>query len=245
MDLRGQQGIYKILNTETDHFYIGSAVDLGRRKTRHFSELRNQKHNNPRLQAAWNKYGEEKFVFLVLELVANRADLYLAEDRWLSGHPGASYCYNIGMAAISPMLGMCGEKSPTWGYRHTLDAKAKIAAAGKGRKASAETLAKRSAKLKGRIISQEQREQISKTLSGPGNYWYGKKRPDHGAKVRKAVEVRDANGFVTVYPSISDLRAALGATPPTVNRALKSGAPLAKGKFAGWSFKYVDPASSA
>lgn len=245
MELRGKQGIYKILNLTTDHFYIGSAVDLQRRKSRHFSELRRQKHNNSRLQAAWNKYGEAAFVFTVVEFVAASADLYSAEDRWLCGHVGKSYCYNLGMAAISPMLGLSGPRSPTYGYRHTAEAKAKISAAGKGRIITDETRAKRSAKLKGRIISQAQREQISKTLSGEGNYWYGKTRPDHGAKVSKAVQAISAAGTTTVYPSISAMREALILTPPTINRALKSGKPLAKGKFAGWAFKYVDPAKPA
>jgi len=240
MDLKGKQGIYKILNTETDHFYVGSAVDLQRRKNRHFSELRNQKHNNPRLQAAWNKYGEACFVFTVLELVADRSELYVAEDRWLRGHANTSYCYNLGMAAISPMLGMCGPLSPTYGYKHTPETKAKISAAGKGREVSQETRAKRSVKLKGRVISQEQREQISKTLSGEGNYWYGKKRPDHGAKVRKAVATYRDGVLVKTYASISELRAEFGATPTTVNRLLKSGKPAYGSIFKDLSLAYVD-----
>lgn len=237
------QGIYKITNSENDHFYIGSSVNLTRRKSRHFSELRNNKHNNKHLQAAWNKYGELAFSFLVVELVENFDQLHIAEDRWLKGHVGASYCYNIGMAAISPMLGLSGLLSPTYGYQHTPEAKAKISAAGKGREVSQETRAKRSAKLKGRVISQEQREQISKTLSGEGNFWYGKERSDEfKAKIRKAVVVTDQTGKETVYDSIQLLRNALQLKPTTVNRALKSGSPLARGPHAGLSFKYLAPA---
>ena len=243
MDLKGKQGIYKILNTSTDHFYIGSAVDLQRRKSRHFSELRNKKHNNPRLQAAWSKYGEACFVFAVLEFVTDRADLYVAEDKWLRGHANTSYCYNLGMAAIAPMLGMCGPLSPTYGYRHTEEAKAKIAAAGKGREVSVETRAKRSAKLKGRIISQDQRDQISKTLSGEGNFWYGKKRPDHGAKVRKAVATYRDGVLVKTYASISEIRSEFKATPTTVNRLLKSGKPAYGSVFGDLCVVYVDPIS--
>lgn len=239
------QGVYKIVNTVNDYFYIGSAVNLKRRKTRHFSELRNQKHNNARLQAAWNKYGESSFTFEVVEYVEDVQLLYDVEDRWLTGHVGKQYCYNIGMAAISPMLGLKGELSPTWGYRHTEEAKEKIAAAGRGRPVSEEARAKRSAKLKGREISLEQRVRISKTLSGEGNYWYGKKRPDHGAKVSKSVAVTDSHGAVTIFQSIQTLRQELDLAPPTVNRALKSGKPIAKGPKAGWSFKYVDPAPTS
>ena len=235
-------GIYKITNTITDHFYIGSAVNLQRRKTRHFSELRNHKHNNRRLQAAWDKYGEAAFVFTVIESVDDRAELYAAEDKWLAGHVGTSYCYNLGMAAISPMLGLSGERSPTWGYKHTTEAKEKIAAASRGRPVSAETLAKRSAALKGREIPLEQRIRISRTLSGEGNYWYGKQRPEEfKQKIRKAVRATSADGSVTVYESIQALRLELGLKPSTVNRALKSGEALVRGPFRGWRFEYVVP----
>jgi group I intron endonuclease len=239
------QGIYKITNSGNDHFYIGSSVNLTRRKSRHFSELRNNRHNNRHLQAAWNKYGEAAFTFAVVELVGDVDQLHVAEDRWLAGHVGASYCYNIGMAAISPMLGLSGSLSPTYGYRHTPEAKAKIAAAGKGRVISEETRAKRSVKLKGRIISQEQRDQISKTLSGEGNYWYGKKRPDHGAKVRKAVATYRDGVLVKMYASISELRAEFKATPTTVNRLLKSGKPAYGSVFKDLSVCYVDPSTPA
>ena len=84
------------------------------------------------------------------------------------------------------------------------------------------------------------RAKISATLSGEGNYWYGKKRPDHGAKVSKAVVVVDPNGEVTEYASISVLREEMKLKPPTVNRALKSGKPLVRGPYKGWAFKYLD-----
>jgi group I intron endonuclease len=232
------QGIYKIINKHNDNFYIGSAVNLKRRKARHFSELRHNKHDNKHLQNAWNLYGEPNFEFTIVELVEDKNNLYEAEDRWLAGHVGKLYCYNLGMAAISPMLGLCGLLSPTYGYKHTEEAKAKIGAAGVGRFVSAETRAKRSKKLKGRIISQEQRKQISATLSGEGNFWYGKKRPDHGAKVSKSIEVYKDGVLIKTFDSIQALRIELDLKPPTVNRALKSGVPISKGRLAGYSFFY-------
>jgi group I intron endonuclease len=234
------QGIYKITNSKNDHFYIGSSVNLTRRKARHFSELRNNRHNNKHLQAAWKKYGESAFTFAVVEFVEKVDQLHVAEDKWLAGHVGASYCYNIGMAAISPMLGMSGPRSPTYGYRHKPETKAKISAAGKGRFVSEETRAKRSASTKGRKVSEQQKLQISKTLSGEGNYWYGKKRPSHGAKVRKAVATYRDGILIKTYVSISELRAEFGATPTTVNRLLKSGKPAYGSIFKDLSLAYVD-----
>lgn len=124
--------------------------------------------------------------------------------------------------------------------RHTPEAIAKIAAAGKGRVVSAETRAKRSAALKGREMPAAQRAQISRTLSGAGNFWYGKKRPSEFCeKVSRPVIAIKPDGVEKRYPSIQALREELGLKPPTVNRALKSGKPIAKGLFLGWVFKYA------
>lgn len=232
------RGIYKIINVVNNKFYVGSAVDLKRRKTRHFSELRNKRHPNGHLQAAWIKYGEQSFVFVVVEELPDDADLLAAENVWLKEHVGKDYCYNLGVDATAPTLGMSGELSPTWGYKHTDEAKAVIAASSRGRTQDEETIRKKTAYLIGKPKSAEVRAKISATLSGEGNYWYGKKRPDHGAKVSRAVVVRRPDGE-TVYPSIAALREELGIKPPTVNRALKSGKPLTRGKYVGWQFLYA------
>jgi group I intron endonuclease len=124
--------------------------------------------------------------------------------------------------------------------KHTPEAIAKIAAASRGRPVSEETRAKRSAALKGREISLDQRLRISQTLSGPGNFWYGKERPDSfKEKIRKSVDAIAPDGVVTRYESIQALRESLGLKPPTVNRALKSGEVLARGPYKGWAFKYA------
>jgi group I intron endonuclease len=234
--------IYKIINVINNKFYVGSAVNFEKRKARHLWRLRRGDHANKHLQAAWQKYGDKAFVFAVVEVVPESADLLAAENVWLKQHVGEDYCYNLGTDATAPTRGWVQEKNPMWGktFSHTDTAKARIGAAAKARVQSPEEKAKRQATLKGRVIPVDTRAKISATLSGEGNFWYGKKRPDHGAKVSKAVEVCDATGSVTTYPSIQALRGALDLSPPTVNRALKSGKPLTRGPHRGWSFKYVD-----
>src|SRR3990167_2018703 len=59
-------GIYKILNTTNGKQYIGSAVNLNRRKRLHWNHLRNNCHDNSHLQQTWNKYGEAAFEFRVI-----------------------------------------------------------------------------------------------------------------------------------------------------------------------------------
>lgn len=131
-------------------------------------------------------------------------------------------------------------KYPHKERKHTPEAIAKIAAASRGRPVSEETRAKRSAALKGREISLDQRLRISKTLSGAGNFWYGKERPDSfKEKIRKAIEVVLPSGEVQHHVSIQALREATGLKAPTINRALKSGQALTKGPFKGWVFRYA------
>lgn len=156
---------------------------------------------------------------------------------------------------------LAGDKHPRWGkavsddvkekirasnlafphkdYRHTPEAIAKIAAASLGRPVSEETRAKRSKALRGHEVSTLTRLKISESLSGENHPYYGKKRPEHGAKVRRRVAAIEPSGACTEYASIQELRETLGLKPPTVNRALKAGVPITKGKFEGWVFKYV------
>lgn len=237
------QGIYKIINVVNDKFYIGSAVSFRKRKARHFSELRKGKHNNKHLQHAWVKYGEQAFVFVVIEEVEDRAQLLEAENRWFKQHVGAAYCYNIGTDATAPFLGMSGELSPTWGYRHTEAAKRAIGAHSGGRAHTPESREKIRQFLMGKPKSAAVRAKISATLSGAGNPNFGKPRSDDfKAKVSKVIEATNPSGVVISFPSIVALRIELELNPPTVNRALKSGNALTRGPYKRWIFRYK-PAS--
>lgn len=62
-------GIYMIYNKINNKIYIGSAANLQKRKDHHLSLLRNKKHDSKHLQRAWNKYGEENFIFYVLDII--------------------------------------------------------------------------------------------------------------------------------------------------------------------------------
>ena len=61
-------GIYKITNLTSGKFYIGSSQNLRRRKKAHFKDLRLGTHSNKFLQRSFIKYGEENFIFEILEL---------------------------------------------------------------------------------------------------------------------------------------------------------------------------------
>jgi group I intron endonuclease len=241
------RGIYKIINVVNNKFYVGSAENFTRRKRIHWWQLRRGTHGNKHLQAAWGKYGEQAFTFVIVEEFPEGVDVLVAENVWLKEHVGKDYCYNIATDATAPTTGWSGEKNPMWGktFSHTEEAKAKIAAASKTRVQTDEEKAKRRKSMRGHHVAPSTKAKISATLSGEGNYWYGKKRPDHGAKVSRAVVVTDPEGRTETFTSIQTLRTTLDMKPPTVNRALKSGKPISRGPLAGWSFKYLDsPAST-
>ena len=61
-----QGTIYKIENLVNGKVYIGQTISFKSRKSTHLSELRNGKKLNIKLQNAWDKYGEDNFVFKMI-----------------------------------------------------------------------------------------------------------------------------------------------------------------------------------
>ena len=96
-------GVYQIRCVPTGKIYIGSAVDLKARWDMHRRRLRRGNHSNIHLQNAWDKYGETKFVFLVLEY-ANKTDLLEVEQKWIdkTGCVDKAIGFNIYDVAGSP-----------------------------------------------------------------------------------------------------------------------------------------------
>ena len=86
MDFQTNKGIYKISCLATGKFYIGSSVNLKRRKFWHFCQLRNNKHANLHLQNAFNKHGSDNFNFNVIEFFANditQNEIYKIEQNYI------------------------------------------------------------------------------------------------------------------------------------------------------------------
>lgn len=54
-------GVYLLWCNANNMFYVGQSVDMQRRCSEHFSRLRSGVHKNPRLQAAYDEYGESAF----------------------------------------------------------------------------------------------------------------------------------------------------------------------------------------
>lgn len=61
-------GIYCIRNKINDKRYIGKSISIIDRLSAHKKGLNKNKSHNYHFQNSWNKYGEENFIFFVLEL---------------------------------------------------------------------------------------------------------------------------------------------------------------------------------
>lgn len=61
------QYLYEIKNILNNKRYIGRTSNPDTRKKRHFNELRKNKHHCIFLQRAFNKYGEDNFIFNIID----------------------------------------------------------------------------------------------------------------------------------------------------------------------------------
>lgn len=119
-----ESGIYTITNLESGRVYVGSAVNLKGRWVDHRKMLRGNRHRNPYLQAAWNKYGESVFKFQPI-LYCDKPFLIIWEQVAIDGHK--STCGWNNMYNFSPTAGS------QLGSRRSAASRARMSAAQKGR----------------------------------------------------------------------------------------------------------------
>lgn len=96
--------VYRIINKTNNKVYIGSTIDAERRKIEHFSQLENNKHINPHLQNAYNKYGKESFLFDIIEHGLDDGELLIREQHYIDlfNASNNNFGYNISSYANQP-----------------------------------------------------------------------------------------------------------------------------------------------
>lgn len=285
--MRGQW-IYKIINLTNGKFYVGSTVDYKYRFKCHRARLRKDRHHSKHLQAAWNKYGEDNFLFKVIESIPEGESLQAAEDVWLIEHVGKDNCYNTGMRSGAPWRGVPKELNPHYGIPKTAEHKQDISNTLKAYYAEAPENHPRLGIPHREESKQKMRENRTGIADGENHYLYGKQQPeevrrkigdtqrgvpkgpgrkvspegmekiraaaaagsyDHWTgrthteesklKMSKAIDAIRPDGGVIHFKSITALRKGIALLAPTINRALKSGKPVSRGEYMGWSFKYA------
>lgn len=186
-------GIYKILNNINGKFYIGSSRNIDKRLNDHKNELRKNKHINPHLQSAWNKYGEENFSFEILLIINNENEKtninlrnletdYILNTKCYNDNIG----YNIIKGGIGSLNTPCSEEK-----------KKKISESNKGKKAW----------NKGMEMSKEQKHLLKEVKT----IYYG-----------KSIDVYDLNGvFIETVKSIRELSRKYKCGRNTITDCLK------------------------
>lgn len=185
-------GIYCIKNTKDNKIYVGSAFNIKNRWKRHFSQLNKNISPCKYLQEAWNKYGQENFIFYVLEYVEkeflkDREIFYILD---LGSHYTENG-YNISWGGSSPMLGR----------KHSDESRQKISENNpnktgninpmQGKKQSPETRKKISENyvgMTGKTHTEETKEKIRKSKTG------SKLSDETKEKMRKAQQKRRLDG---------------------------------------------------
>lgn len=92
-----QKGIYIIRCLQEKTVYIGSSVDIQRRWTEHKTRLNTNNHHCEQLQLAWDAYGDESFIFDILELTD---EIVQQEQYWLDLFKNV---YNTSRKTHNPM----------------------------------------------------------------------------------------------------------------------------------------------
>jgi group I intron endonuclease len=147
-------GIYALVNIINGKFYVGQSVHVRRRCRNHFSNLRSEKYTttNPHLQSAFDHYGEQVFVSVLLEggLARDVMVLNAAEKKWIDALQSADRLFGYNLKKLSEKL--------THVY-------------------PAESIERMRAKLKGRVIPESVREKLRKANKGRHLAGYGAVMP--------------------------------------------------------------------
>lgn len=108
-------GIYAIVNQINGKMYIGESTHVESRQIQHFSNLRRHVHCNAKLQNAFNKYGEENFVYKILEYCSDE-ERFEKEIEYIAKYNTFENGYNLTPGGDGPNKGQfTGEKNPMYG----------------------------------------------------------------------------------------------------------------------------------
>jgi group I intron endonuclease len=165
-------GIYTIKCLKNNKYLVGQSVNILNRFSQHKYHLKNNTHDNRHLQASYNKYGAEYFVFEIL----NECDeiyLYSEENYWCNLLNSHDHKFGYNIKPTNPdghyrhskqTKEKISEKLK--GYKHSEEYKKNCSLRAKGHKKSAETLIKLSIAATGKKHSEIAKQKMSLAKKG-------------------------------------------------------------------------------
>ena len=120
--MKSVSGVYKIYCEGNKKVYIGSSINVRKRKNEHLCYLRKGKHPNKHMQYAFNKYGEEDFSFSLV-LQCESEFLLIREEEQIQLHNSYNKGFNLIETPTKSLLG----------YKHNEASKDKMSKSAKGR----------------------------------------------------------------------------------------------------------------
>jgi group I intron endonuclease len=174
-------GIYKISNIVNNKVYVGQSKNIYKRWQEHYYELKNNRNKNQHLQYSFNKYGEENFIFDIIEvcdidsldyLERHYIKLYNSIDRSFGynnengGNKGKikslESCLKISKSRIGKYS---GENHPLYGIPRSNQTKLKLKLA-----------------ITGKAHTEETKKKMSESHRGDKHPFYGKKLSEEHCK---------------------------------------------------------------
>ena len=229
-------GIYRIRNIVNDKCYYGSSKQIEKRFIRHKRELKNNIHINCVLQRAWDKYGENNFIFEIVEL-CNIELLLEIEQKYLDTGPE----YNIGIKSSggnnltrNPNKGRIVEKI-TKSLKQRLDSMTEEEKKEKYSRPGEKNSNWRGGSSVNYCICGTQISTVNKTCikcrdtKGTNNHFFGKKHSEETKKKlsenRKGIKpanIKPVSIEDVVYESLAEASRQTGIPSPTILWRIKS-----------------------
>ena len=188
-----KSGIYQIRNLVNGKVYIGSTINLNKRKLKHFNLLKNNKHDNSHLQSSFNKHSEQNFIFEVIEEVQEKTNLIEREQFYLD--------------ALKPEYNICKIAGNTLGTKRSVETKMKMSEAQKGEKHhffgknhSKEAKQKMSESKKDKHLSEETKQKISQSNCGNHHSEETKQKMSEAFKGEKSLSAK------LTWEKVNDIR---------------------------------------
>lgn len=213
-------GIYEIRNMNTNCVYIGQTrKPFKKRFFYHRWQLKTNQHENPYLQASFNKHGEDAFRFSVRKIVKDVSSLDESEIEEIEKARKAGKCYNI----LNGGGGRPGVPLPEYRRKELGELNRKL---NTGKKASDETKQKMSEARKGKPRNPETVEKMVKTKS----QFFLEGKEENVAKItaKDAAEIKKA---LMNKCNWSDLAQKYGVSKSNIN-AIRSNR--------SWRYVYVE-----